>query len=516
MPGLWDLEEIAVEIGLSREKAKKTIKSATITAGRAIAPLNPDDKFGSIDSLPIPYPEYILYSTEPMRIAESLIVNEFKQDDCLCIYKYGKEWYRYKDKRYQQIEESEVRREIFQYLDVLWVQKITKGGTQTLVRFGANLRKEKEVFGALERSPGVVLEGETPIWLDSSKTQAHKASEYVVFSNGLLHLDSMDFIDPTPAIFTTSSLDVEWPTKYKKPKRLLSFLGSIWREDQEQIHLLQEWIAYILSGSNAHHKALIMIGPKRAGKGVIDRLIKAMLGKHNYTSPTLSQLGKSFGSEDLVDKMLASVPEAKVGKYTDSTIAMENILAITGGDSINVDKKHKKNVSEDLPVRFMVHCNEFPEFNDPTGVFTSRFLMLTFVKSFYGQEDQTLESDLRNELPHIARWALEDGLKRLETRGRFKMPSTSKGIVKDFSTLTAPVQAFAQKYLTFESGAYELKTNIYPLWETFRLDNGISKYSKSNSFSRGLLGIYKEKGVRSGHKQIDGVRLPCFNGLRLK
>ncbi len=45
------------------------------------------------------------------------------------------------------------------------------------------------------------------------------------------------------------------------------------------IDVLGEWFGYVISGRLDLHKILFMVGPTRGGKGVIARILTALIGK---------------------------------------------------------------------------------------------------------------------------------------------------------------------------------------------------------------------------------------------
>ena len=56
------------------------------------------------------------------------------------------------------------------------------------------------------------------------------------------------------------------------PEGWLKFLKEIFPDDPQSIMALQEWFGYLLSGDTTQEKILLIIGPKRSGKGTILRI----------------------------------------------------------------------------------------------------------------------------------------------------------------------------------------------------------------------------------------------------
>src|SRR5690606_33425381 len=99
-------------------------------------------------------------------------------------------------------------------------------------------------------------------------------------------------------------------------------------DDPEAIQTLQEWFGYVLTPWTALQKMLLLVGPKRSGKGTIGRILSAMLGAHNVAGPTLSSIGMNFGLSPLLGKLLAIISDARMSGRVDQAIVTERLLSI--------------------------------------------------------------------------------------------------------------------------------------------------------------------------------------------
>jgi putative DNA primase/helicase len=172
---------------------------------------------------------------------------------------------------------------------------------------------------------------------------------------------------------------------------------------------------------------MLKIGPARAGKGTTDRVQQALLGRENYTGFSLHSLAERFGTFQLVNKLLAFIGEVNlVGK--ERFAIMEKLNNIVGEDPVGVEEKHNpRNLSQTLPTRFSISCNEMPTFVDPAGALAARLLVVDYNKSFAGREDRELTAKLLTEISGINNWALQ-GYVRLRRQGTFSVPARSKAL----------------------------------------------------------------------------------------
>ena len=87
-------------------------------------------------------------------------------------------------------------------------------------------------------------------------------------SNGLLHLPTRTLSPHTPAFFGVNAVDYSYDASANEPSKWLAFLVSIWPEmTKKSIDTLQELFGLLLTPDTTHQKAILIVGPKRSGKG---------------------------------------------------------------------------------------------------------------------------------------------------------------------------------------------------------------------------------------------------------
>jgi putative DNA primase/helicase len=269
--------------------------------------------------------------------------------------------------------------------------------------------------------------------IDSLGPPPWPAAEILPARNALVHLPSFVkrvccTVPPSPRFFNAFSLDYDFDPAAKPPVEWLAFLRSIWGSESESIDCLQEWFGYLLTADTRQQKILMMVGPKRSGRGTIARVLKAVTGASNVVNPTLSTLARPFGLSALIDKPVAIFPDARLSSRPDNAAIVECLLSISGEDDQTIDRKHLAAWTGRLPTRFVLISNELPRLKDASGALASRLIILRFTRSFYDQEDTGLFDRLRRELPGILLWAVA-GWQRLRLRGRFIQPRSARDLV---------------------------------------------------------------------------------------
>lgn len=332
--------------------------------------------------------------------------------------------------------------------------------------------------------------------------------------NGLLNVRTRALLSPTPRFFALYALSFPYSPRAPAPAKWLDFLDQIYPTDPESIALLQEWSGYCLTANTAQQKALLIIAPKRGGKGTIARVLTELLGRENVCSPTLASFGTLFGLQPLIGKLLALVSDARLGGKADGHAVAENLLRITGEDQISIPRKYLTDHTATLNARIMVLTNEAPRFIDGSGALPSRFLLLSSSESFYGREDPALTSKLLTELPGICNWALE-GLDRLLARGHFVQPASGREIMDDIEKLAAPVKAFiADQCDTSNPVAEVAAPALYTAWCRWCAKNGREHWGTQQTFGRDLRSALPRLSV--GQHRVHGIPVRYYIGIKLR
>jgi putative DNA primase/helicase len=352
---------------------------------------------------------------------------------------------------------------------------------------------------------------ETPSWLGKPN---HPADEMISCQNGLVNWRTRTLHEHSPLYYVHHSVPFSFDADAPVPERWLAFLDELWAGDATTIGALQEMFGYLVSGDTRQQKMFLFVGPKRGGKGTIGRVLARMIGRHNVAGPTLASLGTNFGLQDLIDKPVAVISDARLGNKSDHSLIAERLLSISGEDLQNVDRKYLPPWSGYLPTRFVVLTNELPRFTDSSGALASRFIVLMLNKSFYNKENPALTEELCKELPGIFNWAL-DGLQSLRARGRFDQPKTSAEAIQEMEDLASPVGAFVRDRC--ELGC-DNKIEVATLYQNYRdwcIVNGRPASSKA-TFGRDLRATRPEiKRSQAGSAQVPTyvgitmVKCPC-------
>jgi len=430
-----------------------------------------------------------------------------KADDVYKLAFWNGEFYRWLHGRYAEVENAEVRGHAVRHLNLGYCRVGSR-----------DVGNVMEHVKALTLLPGDM---QAPCWLGKRPLLDGKpwpSDNVLVAKNGLVHLPSFVagrdyFHPPTPRFFAHAALDYEFDAEARDPVLWLNFLHQLWPHDQASVSTLQEWCGLCLTLDTSYQKLLLLVGPKRSGKGTIARVLRNMIGLKNTASPTLAQFAERFGLWSLVGKPLAVVGDARLSGKADQAIIVERLLSITGEDGLDVDRKNLDLLkSYTFPTRLMLISNELPRLTDSSGALPGRIILLQMAESFYGQEDRTLTTRLLTELPQILRWSIE-GWKRLTERERFAQPDSALETMQQLADLSSPTGTFVRDVCEVGPSLHVQCASLYGRWVGWCEAQGLPATSQP-VFGKDLSAVVP--GLQR-HRPRDGEdRVWVYRGINIR
>ena len=411
-------------------------------------------------------------------------------------------WYYWQDGAYREHQAAEVRARLVEML-MRDFFAIAQGHTSNVL----------DVAKSVAILPFSI---EPPAWI--GKAGPWPADEVLVTKSGILHLPSFaksldDCTRPlTPRLFTENALHYAFDIDAPQPVAWLNFLEQLWAGDQDSIALLQDWFGYCLTNDTRQQKIMMIVGPRRSGKGTIARILRETIGPANCCGPTLAGLGTNFGLWPLLGKSVGIISDARLSGRTDSQIVVERLLSISGEDALTVDRKNLEPVTCKLPTRMMILSNELPRLGDSSGALAGRMILLRLRESFYGREDHALTDKLLAELPGILNWAI-NGWVRLRHRGRFSQPESAADLLGELHDISSPIGEFIRECCITDPARNVARSDLYHRYEEWCEAKGRTHPEDETGFGRNLRAAIPTLG-NSQHR-IDGSPVRFYEGIGL-
>ena len=451
----------------------------------------------------------IILDAGTMNHARKFLESYYTEEEGYKLVHYADDFYIYGGTHYEVIEEATIRSKVYTFLD-----KCKKSGKQgALVPFNPS---PATVSGALDAIKSIVhlpnhQNTKPPIWLEEYARTKPEASKLVSLKNGLFHLEDSILIPHSLGFFTQNSLPFAYDPLATSPT-WENFLHSVWPDDQQSIECLQEMFGYILSGDTKQQKFFNIIGPRRSGKGTINKVLVALLGQHNTVAPELGELCDTFGLQPWLGKLLASFTDARAPERNRSAVVSQ-LLRIVGGDTITVNRKNKEAWNGYLPTRLVIYSNEVLQLTENSNALTGRMIVLKMTKSFFNKEDTDLAHKLEQELGGIFNWAMEGLKRRINRGGHFVQPESGKEYLDLMAELGNPIGSFVEDALIFDATSMVSKDDVFACYKHWALKKSMSPGTEQ-AFKRRFLAATQENFVKSDLVSTNGERSHVYMGVR--
>ena len=442
--------------------------------------------------------------------ARTFLDSLYSSEEGYKLVHYAEDFFIYVGTHYEVIEEATIRSKLYSFLD-----KCKRTGKKgELIPFNPSPASVSATMDAVKSIVHLQNHVNTkpPIWLESYKADNPNAADLISMQNGIFHLKDYLILPHSLGFFTPNSLPFDYSQNSQCPQ-WHKFLKSVWDDDQESIDCLQEIFGYILSGDTRQQKFFNIIGPRRSGKGTINKILVALLGQHNTVAPQLEELCDTFGLQPWLGKLLASFTDARAPERNRSAVVSQ-LLRIVGGDTITVNRKNKESWSGYLPTRIIIYSNEVLQLTENSNALTGRMIVLKMTKSFFDHEDADLSFKLEKELSGIFNWAMEGLKRRLARGGHFIQTQSGKSLLELMAELGNPIQTFVEDALEFDAFGYVSKDDVFTCYKRWALKKSILPGNEL-AFKRRFLAATQEQRIQVDVERNNGGRTHIYRGIKL-
>lgn len=318
----------------------------------------------------------------------------------------------------------------------------------------------------------------------------------IAVNNGIFDYDTKQLMPFSPDYVFLSKSKVDYNPTATNPIIHNSNDNTDWdvetwladlSDDPEIVHLLWEILGAIIRPFVPWDKSAWFYSTTgNNGKGTLCELMRQLCGPGTYASIPISEFGKDFALEPLLQASAIIVDENDVGTYIEK---VGNLKAIITNDVIQINRKFKSALSFKFH-GFMVQClNEFPRIKDKSDSFSRRQLFIPFSKCFTGQERKYIKADYLHRKD-----VLEYVLYRVLNMNYYKLsePDACKEVLQEY-------KAFNDNILEFMNDIMDrLQWDIVPIQYLYDLYLAWLKENSPSSTPQGKITFTKDFVERLG------------------
>ncbi|GEP40121.1 hypothetical protein NPS01_37840 [Nocardioides psychrotolerans] len=326
--------------------------------------------------------------------------------------------------------------------------------------------------------------------------------EFVNFANGLLDWRSGQLFAHTPDVPTTVQLPIAYDADAQCPA-FEAFVEQIVPPDV--VSTVWELVGYLMYSGNPLHKAVMLTGTGRNGKGTFLRALLALLGRRNVTTVGLHDLVNTrFATASLYGKLANIAGDIDAG-YLENTATFK---AITGGDTISAEHKGRDRFDFTPWAVPVFSANKIPASADTTVGYLSRWLVVPFPNSFAGREDRRLDTTLTSpaELQGIAARGLR-ALPGLLSRGNFEVTESGQAAHQEFERRVDQVRTWLSDCCEVQADLpHVARADLYEAYKRWAARDGHRPVRATDFYDR-LQSAGPVPATIKGSRGFKGVRV---------
>ena len=250
--------------------------------------------------------------------------------------------------------------------------------------------------------------------------------DLICFKNGVYELKSQTFRPHNKQDWLLVSNDIDYyPAKENESFDTHAPNFAKWLKrasgNQDKAKNILAALYMILANRHDWQLFLEVTGAGGSGKSVFAEIATMLSGKNNTVIGTMESLEKARDRALVVGYSLIILPDQP--RYMGSGAGLK---AITGGDEVAIDPKHKQPYSCKISAVVLVINNEAMRFNERNGGISRRRVIFHFGEVIPEKErDLNLVSKIEQELPSIVRLLLNEFTSPAEAKERLHQQQQS-------------------------------------------------------------------------------------------
>jgi putative DNA primase/helicase len=256
--------------------------------------------------------------------------------------------------------------------------------------------------------------------------------------NGLLDVASRVLRPHSPDFLSPVQIDADFDVD-ARCLAIEQFNREVFPEDSR--HIPWEIAAWLMLPDTSIQKAILAIGEGANGKSVFLNLLQAFLGSTNVAALSLHKIELDrFAAARLVGKLANVCPDLPTSALSGTSM----FKALTGGDTINAERKFESSFEFQPYARLVFSANSLPRSDDATHGFFRRWLVIPFKASFAEDGERTVPRailDARLQAPGELSGMLNRALDALPQirSGKFSESRSTRDAWDSFRRTTDPL-----------------------------------------------------------------------------
>ena len=332
--------------------------------------------------------------------------------------------------------------------------------------------------------------------------------ELVAFRNGVLDVKTGELLPFSPAYIITNK--IPWDYNKNAYDELVDLtLNKICCNDEEIRSILEEMIGACFYRSNtlAGGKAFILTGEGANGKSTFLNMLKAALGKDNYSSLDMKELNDRFSTVRMFKK-LANIGDDISDEFNSDVSVFKKIVT---GETIEAEQKGQPKFQFDPYCKLIFSANNIPRIKDKTGAAQRRILIVPFNAKFTSSDsdyDPQIFQKLQQQEAMEYFIALGvHGLQRVLKEKQFTSSAKVQQELEEYAEKNNPVLSFIKDCEENDFKVMDEPVNlVFKKYQEFCINSGFTALAMTE-FSKQMQRL---TGLKTKRKVINDKKYTIF------
>ena len=336
-----------------------------------------------------------------------------------------------------------------------------------------------------------------------------KDEDIINLANGLFDIRTMELQPHSEKHLSLQKSPIEYdPTA--KCNRIERFFREVLRD--VDIEFVFELFGYALLKEKRMNTSVIFHGKGRNGKSIMLMLLEAFVGEEMCSHVTPSEISgdDKFAAADMFGKLVNTIDD--LGEKPLRNLGV--FKSVVSGKKIRAQNKFERAFTFRPSVLCVFACNDVPPTADVSDAFFDRIRTISFLQTFDGKNDnKNLIDELTtaNELSGLFNITIK-AVKQVLDCGSFSDAMTIEEKRRAYMYASNPVVRFVDELCDLSDPDVETpKDEVYGAYVLWSRDLRLTVRDKGR-----LTQHLETLGVTIARPTIDGVRVWCYKGIRLR
>ena len=306
-------------------------------------------------------------------------------------------------------------------------------------------------------------------------------------NNGYLDLMNLKLIEPSPDLYNTVKIDIDFNENCQFSERIDDFMKFISSGDPIKMQLLYELAGYCLLRRNKFQKFFILCGNGGTGKSTFVNIIKRMFRDEYVSNVALSQFDQDYHLSTLIGSMVNIDDDASSDKVLKDA---GRFKSITVGNPVLVRPIYSEPVKLYSTATIIICANEMPKIMDSSeGLY--RRLMLIELNNKIKNPDRDFEDKITKLDMEYFFYKACEGIHNVLKRGHFIKEESDAMLKQRFKVQQSSIHRWCQ--LEFVTPDTLINRGLKTIYQDYKLWCGLCGYNTFNygNFTEVIISLYQ-------------------------